>query len=298
MSGAIEIAFVAMANGQQIGNRAPIAALRAGDMILAPTPAAACRLVARSADLAHLEPLCAPTASMLDAWTARLGQGVLDVFGDHPGGVLLLPGDTTRIPADGVLRGGHQPAWGAITEGTLHLLADPRFGFEAGAVLPLTAAAWLSAGPEGATLGGVTTTEALLATITPVAAGKTALEAVATWQASVLDAIASHMLAREAEEQARARRSAQWSLKVLRATRDGVAGALSSAPLTLGDDDPLVAACRIVAHEMGVELPDRPEPLSTPGRGRLDRIARATRMPVRRIILEDGWWRNTNRPNR
>ncbi len=241
MSGAIEIAIVAMVNGQQVGNRAPIAALHAGDMILAPTSAAACRLIARSTDLAHLEPLHAPTAAMLDAWTARLGQAVLDILGDHPDGVL-----------------------------------------------PLTAAAWLSAGPDGATLGGLTTTEALLR--------PDALKAVATWQASVLDAIASHMLAREAEEQARARRSAQWSLKVLRATRDGVAGALSSAPLALGEDDPLVAACRIVAREMGVELPDRPEPLSTPSRGRLDRIARATRMPVRRITLEDGWWRNHPNP--
>lgn len=287
MSGAIDIAIVAVADGQQVGNRAPIARLDAGDFIMAPTPAAAHRLVARSADRARLESIEALTAPMLDAWIACLGQATLGVFGNHPGGVLLLPGDTTHVPADATLRGGHRSVWAEITDGTLHLFGHPDRVFRAGTVLPLTPATWLSAGPEGATIRGLATTEAL-----------DAREAVETWQAAVLDAVASRLLAREAEEQARVHRSTQWSQDLLRATRDGVAEVLIGRPGPLSPipDDPLIAACRIVAHGMGVALADHPASPVAPGRSRLDRIARATRMPVRRITLEDGWWRGHPNP--
>jgi ATP-binding cassette subfamily C protein len=70
----------------------------------------------------------------------------------------------------------------------------------------------------------------------------------------------------------------------------------AGAPLEAGSDS-LLEACRLVAEAQGIELRKPPDATAElPPRQRLARIAAASRIRHRRVLLRDDWWRRDNGP--
>ncbi|HEV2438714.1 MAG TPA: NHLP bacteriocin export ABC transporter permease/ATPase subunit [bacterium] len=61
-------------------------------------------------------------------------------------------------------------------------------------------------------------------------------------------------------------------------------------------DDPLLAACAAVGRAMGITIKAPPHAAPAHGTDPLARIAQASRVRVRMVRLEDGWWRHDNGP--
>jgi ATP-binding cassette subfamily C protein len=62
------------------------------------------------------------------------------------------------------------------------------------------------------------------------------------------------------------------------------------------EGDPLFAVCQIVGEAIGVEIRKPADASSTESRGRLERIASASRIRTRRVALRGDWWRRDAGP--
>jgi NHLM bacteriocin system ABC transporter ATP-binding protein len=301
-AGRIELYALAMADGRQIGNRFLVQAMAMGDLLVASpaapgsaspaapdsaSPAApGCRLLAFAVGPARLERIAAPTPAMLDGWVGRLSDVVAEVHGRHQGGQLLLAEDQVSLNPGAELRGGREPIWAEVVEGGVVPFGGSAGLFPAGHVIPLTATAWFTAGPDGAVLAGMATARLL--------ERPGWMTELTTWQNRMLVVLVDGLLAREAAEAARVQRTVQWSRDLLRATQSGVADTLTGRPAQPipSREDPLVAVCRIVARSMGFELPEQPARPAAQPLGPLERIVRNTRTPARQVTLQGGWWRD------
>jgi len=306
---------VVTADGRQIGNRFLLRAAGVGDILIAEAgddgdpsdlalsdaafPTAAlpagtlpvralpdCALIAFTGDHATMERADVIGSADLDAWIVHVSDAVARAHGPHQGGRVFRAGDISSLPAGAEFRGGREPVWVEVTDGIALLFGDSAHGAVADRPWPLTGAAWVTTGETGATVRA-TTTEATLTQ-------DGWREALRSWHRAMLATLASSLLMRETEEEDRVRRSTQWSAQVLRATQAGIGDTLSGRshqrPRT--GEEPLLAACRIVAGAMGFELSEQPARPSSQALGRLERIVHHTRTPARQVTLQGHWWRD------
>ncbi len=104
-----------------------------------------------------------------------------------------------------------------------------------------------------------------------------------------------HRLARRLELDAETLRSA--TARLASVLRPDLAAAKGFAPTSMREaDDPLFAACRLVAEPQGIDLRPPPAPPRAAAGGQLRRICDASRIRHRRVLLRDDWWRRDNGP--
>ena len=62
------------------------------------------------------------------------------------------------------------------------------------------------------------------------------------------------------------------------------------------EQDSLSSACGLVGAELGLSLARGPKRLTAPSPDAVEDVARASGVRVRRVLLEDSWWKNDNGP--
>ena len=233
----------------------------------------------------------------IDHWTVGLSHALAAPVAPRPRtDAALTPGEPLTVQSGQRIGAGHDVAWPVLPPGqAVHLLyLDTEEIFEAaeGVVPPLTRASWLGLSGD-ARLNAVGTAAAL--------------ESGACWPALAvlhrlaLDAAPINLRLAAADETNRLRRQRETDGAAGREAFERLATALAAGrrrvardlAASLGDADPLTLACAAVAHALGVALVP---PAAAPGHDgqppTLDDIARANRLRVRRVVLDDGWSRH------
>ncbi|MBI4862797.1 MAG: hypothetical protein HY815_21420, partial [Candidatus Riflebacteria bacterium] len=253
------------------------------------------QLEARLADGAIVEAVAPP----LEEWIRRLTGGVAP--GPVPKGQLRLEADrTTQVkglasasPAAGTL-------WVVHEQGASRFLglADPPLG-KADGRFPVSDAGWVTATAEGADLNAVSTRTVL--------ADRSIWSGLERFHQAVVACVIVNVTRRDEADRARIQRRLAMEQRLNRVTMSrlaGVAGAEDPEELEaragLGpalEEDPLLAACRLVGASLGVaiqapigggEKRRRGDPVSA--------IARASRIRSRRVQLAGDWWSRDNGP--
>ncbi len=292
VDGHVDIFAIVEADGRQLGNRRFVRSAGPGDLVftMPKTEAAVtCRLCAFAAERALLVPLDdadpAPLAHLIDAWLVDVTQAVVRARGSRQGGSLMQPGESAAFPADTLIRAMHGVVWLEVIEGGATFLGDSAIR-SPGTKLPVTSDSWIEAAEGGVTLRATDTASSL--------AGKDWWRMLASYHAQALAALAAAASASMAQESDRIGRSVSWSRRAFEAALSGLSGILAGHTVarrrTL--EDPLTAACRIVAREVGVEIPAQLRARQTADVSLVEQIARCTRLPVREVTLYGAWWRD------
>jgi len=201
-------------------------------------------------------------------------------------GAALEPGKTARGSGD--------LFWIRTTQGSFDLLDREDAAVGAGApAVPLVGALWLRA-RETALLE--------VETLAEYAGKEPEMPGLAHYHRMVLAMVAADMERRAVAEEDRRRRQAEHERKsqqdalrdiaMLMVESEGAADK-EAAP----GEEPLLAACRMVGGALGIAIqpPARSEQEQAP-EARLEAIARASRMRVRRVLLAGPWWREDHGP--
>ncbi|HEY6796493.1 MAG TPA: NHLP bacteriocin export ABC transporter permease/ATPase subunit [Kineosporiaceae bacterium] len=125
-----------------------------------------------------------------------------------------------------------------------------------------------------------------------------ALDQTQTWLLSGVDRAVEQREQAYDERITLSRQAAQSARDTAdRALRAVIQPSLNSlAALTARDEDAVVAACKLVAGELGITVAD-PGPGDVPGRvGRIERVALRSRFRARIIRLKGTWWRTNIGP--
>jgi NHLM bacteriocin system ABC transporter ATP-binding protein len=292
VDGHVDIFAIVEADGRQLGNRRFVRSAGPGDLVFTvPKTEAAvtCRLRAFTAERALLVPLDdadpAPLAHLIDAWLLDVTQAVVRAHGSRQGGSLMQPGETAAFPADTLIRAMRGVVWLEVTQGGASFLGDGAIR-SPGTTLPVTSDSWIAAAADGVTLLATDTARTL--------AGKDWWRMLAPYHAQALAALAAAAHESVARESDRIGRSIGWSRRATvlpaRMVLRPVMAASKARRRTL--EDPLTAACRIVAREVGVEIPAQLRPRQTADVAIVEQVARCTRLPVREVTLYGAWWRD------
>jgi NHLM bacteriocin system ABC transporter ATP-binding protein len=247
----------------------------------------------------------ARVGTLLDAWVQGLTAGV--VRGPHARGAavpkrvtILEPHKETRLaggdnagPARGVL-------WVRHLQGSSHFLgkSGPSLTAEGG-FFPLAGPGWLTAGEEEAHLTAETADTVL--------ADGSAWPGLDRFHQALLTVLAVNLAAGESAERTRLKQRVAAEHRLIRSTLSRLAAVTrdEGPPISLDgteeptdtEEDPLLAACRLVGGGMGIAIQPplgggekrrRSDPVSA--------IARASRVRVRRVLLSGDWWRQDNGP--
>jgi len=292
--GQVEIFAIVESDGRQVGNRHYIRCAGAGDLVFAgPEPEASvtCRLCAFTSDRALLVPVddahTVPLGPLLDAWVQDFAHAVARACGSRQGGSLILPGDDATFPAGSLVRAMRGVVWLEVTAGNASFLGDAGIIFFPGMKVPVTNDSWIEAGVESVGLR---------------ATGSAAVIANDEWRplldqyhAQALAVLASAAHASMARETERIGRSTNWSKRAFDAAIAGLGGVLggrAAVARRLAQEDPLTAACRVVARELGVDIPAQIRGRPAGEAGIVEQIVRRTRLPARQVILYGAWWRD------
>ncbi len=288
VDGHVTVFAIVEANGRQIGNRRFVRSAGPGDLVFtAPMTEgdATCRLCAFTAGHAVLVPLEDADPGLVDAWLLDLTQAVVNARGARQGGSLVVPGDAAAFAADTMIRAARGVAWLEVTAGGAAFLGDGRMMLSPGMTLPVTNDSWIEAAADGVSVR-VTDTAAI--------AGAQRWRMLAQFHAQALAVLATAALASMAQEAERIGRSVGWSRRAFDGAIAGLSGILrghapARRPML---EDKLVAACRVVARELGVEIPAQPRRSRPSTAGRIEQIVRCTRLPARQVTLYGAWWRD------
>jgi NHLM bacteriocin system ABC transporter ATP-binding protein len=293
VDGHVTVFAIVEADGRQIGNRRFIRSAGPGDLLFT-TPetsgAMTARLCAFTADRAVLVPVDeaapVPLAPLVDAWLLDVTQAVVGARGGRQGGSLVMPGDAAAFAAGSLIRATRGVVWLEVTEGGAAFLGDGRIMLSPGTMLPVTNDSWIEAGGDGVSLRATDSEAAIAAADWQAMLSRYHAQALA-----VLAAAAHASMAQEAE---RIGRSVGWSRRAFEAAIAGLSGIVAGHAATRRQalEDPLAAACRIVARELGVEIPVQVRRQHGGKAGIVEQIVRCTRMPARQVTLYGAWWRD------
>lgn len=181
----------------------------------------------------------------------------------------------------------HGLVWCLLSEGEVTLSDVQDFKFTAGpALIPVSESLWLNA-----------RSAASLEVMDPVSAvlGRDPSECLVAFHRLLLNWSAEHM-EREAEaEVVRLQNKAESKRRALSQAVGGLASLTSAVPGAKPHqhpgESPLLAACRVVGDCIGVTI--RAPAGTTEGFNSMegvDRLAKASRIRVRRVVLPDRWW--------
>jgi NHLM bacteriocin system ABC transporter ATP-binding protein len=184
--------------------------------------------------------------------------------------------------------------WVTVPEGAMELagIAGAVVTSETGPV-PLSSATWLRTSEPGR----------LVPLDQPSGPDETvSLAALAGYHRVVRVALAHQVEAKVSSRTARSRArssadaaSLDLGLRELVSFFEGGGSVADEALGPVGSSDPLLAACRLVGHSLGVQV-EAPPSWQAGSRDRLSAIARASRLRERRVTLDEGWWRSASGP--
>jgi NHLM bacteriocin system ABC transporter ATP-binding protein len=236
--------------------------------------------------------LAAPLAALLAGWVRGLTAGVAP--GRPPKKVTLLdPDKEVALPEGTAATPARETLWVRHPHGSSLFLGLTGLAPDAGdGLFPLAASGWLTAAAPDTRLTGLTTEAAL---------GDPRLwPALDGFHRAVLACVAARNAWDEAAERGRLERRAEAERRLLRATLARLAevaeGGGDDGPEAGTEDDPLLAACRLVGARLGVAVEAPPGGERKRRSDPVTAIARASRVRVRRVVLAGDWWRQDNGP--
>ncbi len=270
---------------------------REGGLVLLAVGLPGSRLAAASglAGLARDPAAAAELAGAVEGWLALLfselarasaPQLFTEIAATAGGAEVALAAGQTARP-----RG--RAAWvevRAAGEGGVLLLGEPDLPLAGGLAWPVPGAGWLvAAGP--ARLAVSTTAERLAAGDLP--------DGLARFHRLFLLSVR-----REVERAGRLdRERLDLRAELDRRVLSGAYGRLASVlvpvepqTMSLGEDTPLLAACRLVGQAQGIPIRDPAEAAGTRRGDPLAAICTASQVRRRRVILRGDWWRHDNGP--
>jgi ATP-binding cassette subfamily C protein len=310
MEGTVDVFAVPLADGQAAGARIHLHRVDSPGLLLGlsetgSNPAVALLAVpgldaqamglprARFLSLLREGDLVETAGRFLSGWISALATGrtgelvprdAIELKAGPP--VALSPGKTARASGDLV--------WISRMEGGFNLLGreEAAVGVEVPTV-PLTGAIWLRI-REPVVLK--------IETLAEYIEKEPDLPGLAHYHRLILAMVAADLERREKEAEDRRRRQADYQQKAQQDALRDIAMLMAdsrdqSPKETAPMEEPLLAACRMVGGALGIAV--QPSPRSAEKQGletRLDSIARASRMRIRRVLLTGAWWHKNHDP--
>jgi ATP-binding cassette subfamily C protein len=234
----------------------------------------------------------ANVTALLNSWTAGLSAGLSQNIPSPRQFELLEPGKDMMLEPGAVARPRRGIAWVCAPEGLarfmgweeLPLIGEDDF-------LPIAQTTWLQS-VNSNTLRALDTSTFLQQPFAWVCVEnfhRMALDII-TWNIQkALLAERERLKAKTAHNQASMRGAVHRLTSILMPER-GLTGEYE-------DEEPLVAACRLVGTASGISIRRRPDPVDGQSEAQtLENIADASRIRVRRVALRGDWWRADNGP--
>src|SRR5690606_8616792 len=314
-SGRVDLFGVLVEDGRPVGSRRHVCRVAAGGILVALSqddPPAGTGLLAVGAAGTRVVPVDggefrelsrdprwkSEVGELIDGWIDTLCAGI--AAGSVPDDVTdLSPGERLEASGPVVVRPRDRVGWIFQEDGRAAVLGRPQLVVNGGVPLPISRSAWLVV-DAGATLTALDPRDVL--------EGPGPWGALAKLHRVVRTCVALQRTEAAAAEAERLERMTAANRGALSRALIGLASALDrrvgphSPP---GGDsrngsteyDELLAACRIVGEDVGIAF--RAPPPNGNGRAieaPLDRIARASNVRVRRVVLNGEWWREDNGP--
>jgi NHLM bacteriocin system ABC transporter ATP-binding protein len=255
----------------------------------------------RFAELAVQQDLSRPFAALLDDWLCSIADGV--ARGRPPRRAMLLEaGSETPLPEHGAVVPAVDVLWVRHAQGSSYFMGRSEHKLTGdGGLFPLAFPGWL-ASAESKTVLAAQPTGAVL--------GDAAIWSyVDRFHRIILACVAANAVDAERAERGRFRRRREFERRLSQTTLSRLAGVVAPPEegeddlepadnrAALADDDPLLAACRLVGARLGVVI--QAPMIVGDRRMRSDPIldvARASRVRFRRVRLAGDWHRRDNGP--
>lgn len=232
------------------------------------------------------------TVDWVDRWVTTLGEALKTGIRPTTSGTIEADPGISH-PAGAVLNAYHGDiVWLSVVEGEAHYLGDASMPIRPGDLpVPVTERSWVTL-PDAATLDATFSPAQLM--------NRRIWLALSAFHERCMASLARRMVAEESQ------RAASWSSRVREraaAFERGVAsvGGILDPSLkyqsarTGGHDDRLIAALRLVAEPLGLEVRvPAGEPLGV--HSPLDEVARASGFNLRFVELREGWWSRDGGP--
>jgi len=241
-------------------------------------------------ELAEDPAYAARVGPLLEGWVANMSAAATGQRLPPKESEMLASGPEIALGADDTVRAQEGTVWVRHLEGESRFLGDPDLPpIAGGGFFPLSDPAWLDPG-DGTTLLGVDTEDFL--------ALDGALSALDGFHAMVLSALALDTRRSYSERREREHERDEGGRKLARDAVERLSAVLET-PKDVSPDgvtgDLLLAACWMVGRSIGVEL-RRPAYSGGMARDPLEEISRASRVRIRRVVLDGDWWRADNGP--
>jgi NHLM bacteriocin system ABC transporter ATP-binding protein len=254
--------------------------------------------------LAVDEEIAVAVARAVDRWVATLGEALTREI--IPGPVVdlsMVPDELCALAPQQVARSNRGVLWLEVRGGQLLFIGMEAIDFSApdsadaslGAFLPLTPSTWVEAlVEEGSEILVEGRTTADVIRMPALWAGLAVFHEVLCQCEFLNKKLATvdefNRLKSRAENVATARAQAVAELaSVLQREEEVVELG--------GEEDPVLAACRLVGRTLGMNVRTHPEMKpDLPGGDKVQMIAKASRFRTRRVALRDDWWRRDHGP--
>ena len=229
-------------------------------------------------------------AAVLEGWVESLSVAAAAGALLPKRAVTLAPGQEIAFGDRDVVRAEKATVWVRHREGGSRFLGDPDLRPVGGdSFFPVTDQTWLEASGSTALIG--LDTRSLLAR-------DGWWSDLAGFHARVLSAAERDTGRAASIYLERRRRSAEADRHLVQDAMYRLSAVLETARAERADlapSDPLLAACRLVGREIGVEL-RRPDWSDGLAYDPLDEISRASRVRMRRVAIKGDWWRSDSGP--
>lgn len=288
---ALDVFLVRSGDGPEAGQRHFLFTAKTQDVLfgLGPGISRNWKLVAAGGSDSRVDRLASFGAAEVDNWVANLTAALIGRPVLSANTQVLHPAPQAIFPAGTRLTAGDNVVWARLDRGRAAFLEDgPIFGsLEVGTFVPLAGKAWITVEEEAALC--VADTAAVLAE--GILAG-----AVAAFARRLVTGVEERLkdAARKERQRLEARaRIDRFSLsgalaKMAQVISPGKASSLEAT----GTDDPLSAACRLVAKASGIALTGAcSSPADADPMERVNALAASSGFRVRRVNLDKDWFR-------
>ncbi|MGE0543540.1 MAG: NHLP bacteriocin export ABC transporter permease/ATPase subunit [Dehalococcoidia bacterium] len=307
-SGELAVFVVNLDNGRPVGSRhyafsaLPGAALfgmdlaassaRVGYLASAVTDAQLAKVpIARLENAGRQAATTGQVATLLDAWIVEVSQGL--TAAPHPAAALPLTAGQSVSAGEGQAIGPEGGIlWANVAEGEACFCGiEPLTQAHGTPPVPLSPQTWLQAA-GACTIFAVATDEVLTK--------DGAWQGLHAFHQAILDCQRLRIDALERGEAGVLKEEAEYERSLEQQTVDALAGVLDRRrrpAATPPSGEPLLAACRLVGAALGISIQGPTRSTSTEALGDpIARIARASRVRIRRVALVDGWWERESGP--
>ncbi len=223
-------------------------------------------------------------ASAVDYWVESISAGIFEAV--PPKQHVEPPEDGSMIVEGGTpLRSTRGVLWVCVQEGAVRIMGrrDLLVSSESGPFVPVGSAIWVDPASPCRLHG--------LSTIRRVADGRMS-DDLARFYVLLHRAIAVVEADRRRCEWLRIQQKRESDRKVLACAVGHLAKVMTSeSPADTARDDLLLKACRIVGKANRIDVMTPLEKTGNDSRGRLDKIAAASRFRTRKVALRGRWWR-------